>query len=348
MSILESDRAIDIKSPYAWIDRSLQGIKKANWYRQETTIASSSGSVVKIEGRSLLNFASNDYLGLANDDRLVNAAIAATRKYGTGSTGSRLLSGHRPLHRELEKAIAEFKQTEDAIVFSSGYLANIGTISALVGRRDLIVADEYNHSSLKQGATLSGADVINYFHGDVADLERILEEKRDRVRRCLIVTDTVFSMDGDLCPLPELLHLAATSDSMLLVDEAHATGVFGHNGRGCVEHFHCGDRPLIQMGTLSKALGSLGGYVAGSTPLIEYLKNRAPSWIYTTGLSPADAAAAIAAISIVRNEPQRRDRLWENTGYLQQQLQKSSLLGYNCYHRARRSSAWELQMQPRS
>ncbi len=175
---------------------------------------------------------------------------------------------------------------------------------------------------MKQGAILSGAEIINYKHSDLADLERILTQNRDRVRRCLLVTDSVFSMDGDLCPLPELLHLAAQFDTMLMVDEAHATGVFGASGRGCVEHFQCGDRPLIQMGTLSKALGSLGGYVAGSKALIEYLKNRAPSWIYTTGLSPADTAAAIAAISIVRNEPQRRDRLWKNTQYLQQRLQE--------------------------
>ncbi|MGL5926659.1 aminotransferase class I/II-fold pyridoxal phosphate-dependent enzyme, partial [Chroococcidiopsis sp.] len=234
--------------------------------------------------------------------------------YGTGSTGSRLLSGHRELHRELERAIAILKQTEDALVFSSGYLANLGTIAALVGKRDLILSDQYNHSCLKHGAVLSGATIIEYPHGDILFLKTQLAQ-RDRYRRCLIMTDSVFSMDGDLCPLPELIDLAAQFNCMLLIDEAHATGVFG-NGAGCVEHFNLTGSPLIQVGTLSKALGSLGGYVAGSAALIDFLRNRAASWIYTTALSPADTAAAIAAISIVREEPERRQKLWQNIQYL--------------------------------
>lgn len=306
--------------PYAWIDSALETIHRANWHRSVKAIEGLPGAVITLEGKSVINFASNDYLGLAGDLRLIQAAIAATQQYGTGSTGSRLISGHRELHRELERAIAHLKQTEDALVFSSGYLANLGTISALVGKRDLVLSDQYNHSSLKNGAILSGATCLDYPHGDPANVKTLLEQERDRYRRCLILTDTVFSMDGDLCPLPALLDLAEQFNSMLLVDEAHATGIMGTTGAGCVEQVGCSGRSLIQMGTLSKALGSLGGYVAGSNRLIDFLRNRAASWIYTTGLSPADTAAALAAVQIIRQEPQRRDQLWQNVHWLQQTL----------------------------
>jgi 8-amino-7-oxononanoate synthase len=271
---------------------------------------------VQLEGREVINFASNDYLGLAADERLIQAAVAATKEFGTGSTGSRLLSGHRELHRELERAIASLKQTQDALVFSSGYLANLGTIAALVGKRDLIVSDQYNHSSLKNGAILSGAVVVHYTHSDIEDLKSQLAQHRQHYRRCLIVTDSVFSMDGDLCPLPEIVAIAKEFSCMVLVDEAHATGVLGATGAGCVEHFGCTGQTLIQVGTLSKALGSLGGYVAGSAALIDFLRNRAPSWIYTTALSPADTAAALEAVQIVQQEPERRIQLSWNVNTL--------------------------------
>ncbi|QLE54892.1 8-amino-7-oxononanoate synthase [Nostoc sp. TCL26-01] len=302
--------------------KSLITIRRADWYRSVQAIDGRSGATVQLAGREVINFASNDYLGLAGDERLIGAAVAATQEFGTGSTGSRLLSGHRELHRELEQAIAALKQTEDALVFSSGYLANVGAIASLVGKRDLILSDQYNHSSLKNGAILSGATVIEYAHCQVKELQAILLQQRPNYRRCLILTDSVFSMDGDLCPLPALLDLADEFSCMLLVDEAHATGVMGQTGAGCVEHFGCTGRNLIQIGTLSKALGSLGGYVAGSATLIDYLRNRAPSWIYTTALSPADTAAALAAISIVKEEPQRRVQLWKNIDYLKKLLYK--------------------------
>ncbi|MGB7415454.1 MAG: 8-amino-7-oxononanoate synthase [Thermosynechococcaceae cyanobacterium] len=303
-------------SPYDWIESSLATIHKAHWYRAPRVTAGQPGPVVQLEGRSVLNFASNDYLGLAGDERLKRAAIAAIKTHGTGSTGSRLLSGHRAVHEELEGAITTFKQTESALVFSSGYLTNLGTIPALVGARDLILADEYNHASLKNGAKLSGARVLNYRHSDLDDLLAQLKQSRHSYRRCVLLTDSVFSMDGDLCPLPELLDLADQSDCMVLVDEAHGTGVLGPTGAGCVEHFGCSGTPLIQMGTLSKALGSLGGYVAGSAQLMDYLRNRASTWIYTTGLSPADAAAALAAIQVIQAEPQRREQLWQRVAQL--------------------------------
>ncbi|PLZ88356.1 8-amino-7-oxononanoate synthase [Fischerella muscicola CCMEE 5323] len=305
-----------MSDPYAWIEQSLATIHRADWYRSVQTIEGCPGATVLLQGQEVINFASNDYLGLAGDERLILAATAAVQEFGTGSTGSRLLSGHRKIHRELEKAIASLKQTEDAVVFSSGYLANLGAITALVGKRDLVLADQYNHSSLKNGAILSGAKIVEYPHCDIEAVKSELQRLRPDYRRCLIATDSVFSMDGDLCPLPALIDLAQEFSCMLLVDEAHATGVLGKTGAGCVEHFGCTGKQLVQIGTLSKALGSLGGYVAGSATLIDYLRNRAPSWIYTTALSPADTAAALAAINIIQQEPQRRTQLWKNVDYL--------------------------------
>jgi len=307
-------------SPYDWLEDALNTIHRAGWYRSVKTIADKPGAVIQLDGRTVNNFGSNDYLGLAGDERLIQAAITATQTYGTGSTGSRLITGHRELHQELEQAIAQLKQTEAAIVFSSGYLANLGTVSALVGKRDLVLSDQYNHASLKHGASLSGATILEYRHCDGQDLEQKLATQRSQFRHCLILTDSVFSMDGDLCPLPTLLDLTNQFDCMLLVDEAHGTGILGKTGAGCVEQFGCTGQALIQVGTLSKALGSLGGYVAGSATLIDFLRNRAPTWIYTTGLSPADTAAALAAIQIVQAEPERRDRLWHNRRHLETSL----------------------------
>jgi 8-amino-7-oxononanoate synthase len=299
-------------NPYDWLDRALDTIEQANWYRSTQIIDNLPGTQVSIDGRKLLNFGSNDYLGLAGEERSIQAAIAATQQFGTGATGSRLTSGHKQLHQDLERAIATFKGTEAALVFSSGYLANLGTIAALVGKKDLILSDRLNHSSLKNGAILSGATAIEYAHGDLAHLSEQLQTHRHHYRRCLIITDTVFSMDGDLCPLPEILDLSIAHDTMLLVDEAHGTGIFGATGAGVVEHFGCMGKPLIEVGTMSKAMGSLGGYVAGSRSAIEFLRNRCATWIYTTGLSPADTAAALCAIEIISTTPQLRHQLWRN------------------------------------
>jgi 8-amino-7-oxononanoate synthase len=273
---------------------------------------------VTIDGQELINFGSNDYLGLAGDDRLIRAAIQATQTFGTGATGSRLMSGHKQLHADLEQAIAKLKGTEAALVFSSGYLANLGTIAAVVGKKDLILSDRLNHSSLKNGALLSGATVIEYQHCDLRDLRNHLQTNRANYRRCLIITDTVFSMDGDICPVAAILDLSIEFNSMLLVDEAHATGIFGATGAGVVEAENLAGQPLIEIGTLSKSIGSLGGYVAGSASLIDFLRNRCASWIYTTGLSPADTAAALAAIEIITTTPELRQQLWQNVEYLKQ------------------------------
>ena len=309
-----------ISTPYDWLDRSLDSIHKANWYRSTQTITSKAGTIATIDGREMLMFASNNYLGLAGDRRLIDAAIRATEMYGTGSTGSRLVTGHLALHEELETAIADLKNTEAALVFSSGYLANLGTIAAIVGARDLILGDAYNHSCLKKGGLLSGATAIDYQHLNLADLTAKLQEHRAKYRRCLITTDSVFSMDGDLAPLREIIDLAHQYDCMVLVDEAHGTGVFGDRGGGLTQSLGIQEN-LIQVGTLSKAVGSLGGYVAGSAKLIDYLRNRAATWIYTTGLSPADTGAAIAAIKIIKTENNLREKLWQNVGFLKQGLQ---------------------------
>lgn len=308
-----------------YLSKSLDTIKRANWYRQEKTITGLSGAVIELEGQKLVNFASNDYLGLSSDERLINAAIEAIYKYGTGSTGSRLLSGHRPLHEDLEKAIASWKGTEKALVFSSGYSANMGTIAALVNQKDLILGDEYNHSSLKNGAKLSQSQLIEYKHNNCPDLLAKLTKNRSNYRHCLILTDSVFSMDGDLCPLPELMAIAKKYDCWLLIDEAHATGVMGKTGAGCLEHFEVKGENIIQIGTLSKAIGSLGGYVTGSSVLIDFLRNRCPTWIYTTALSPADTAAALKAIEIIQSESERREQLWENMVLLKQELNSLNL-----------------------
>lgn len=308
-----------------YLSKSLNTIKRANWYRQEKTITGLCGAVIELEDKKLVNFASNDYLGLSGDERLINCAIEAIQKYGTGSTGSRLLSGHRQLHHDLEKAIAQWKGTQKALVFSSGYTANIGTISALVNQKDLILGDEYNHSSLKNGAKLSQAHTIEYNHNNCRDLIAKLTQNRHNYRHCLIITDSVFSMDGDLCPLPDLVAIAHKYDCWLLVDEAHATGVLGKTGAGCLEHFATKRDTIIQIGTLSKAMGSLGGYVAGSELLIDFLRNRCSTWIYTTALSPSDTAAALKAVEIIQSEPQRRQQLWQNIALLKENLDSLKL-----------------------
>ena len=234
-------------SSYDWLDSALTTLHKAGWHRSPRLITSAPGPTLDIEGLTLLNFSSNDYLGLANDPRLKAAAIEAIQTHGTGTTGSRLVTGSRILHKELERQIAQLKKTKDALVFSSGYSANVGTIAALMGKRDLVLNDQYNHSSLRSGATLSGATCLDYQHCNLNDLRQILMDHRDRFAKCLILTDSVFSMDGNLAPLSELLDLAEEFDCMMLVDEAHATGVLGESGAGGLEACGCTGRSVMSM-----------------------------------------------------------------------------------------------------
>lgn len=299
-----------MEGPLDWIEKDLARIKDKNLFRILTELETGQSPEITISGKRYILLASNGYLGLSVDPRVVEAAGMALQKYGTGSGGSRLVSGSTNLHRELEERIASFKNTESAILFSSGYLANIGTISSLLGDGDIIYSDELNHASIIDGCRLSRAEVRIYRHLDTGHLESLLSSDKNKSGKKLIVTDTVFSMDGDLAPLPLFIELAESYGSMLMVDEAHATGVLGERGSGATEYFDVEKRIPVIMGTLSKAIGSLGGYIAGSQKLIDYIRNRVRSYIFDTSLSASSLAASLAAIDIIENEPERREHLW--------------------------------------
>ena len=294
--------------PLAWIDDEIRSIRDGDLFRTLTEISSGQDPEVLIDGKKHLLFASNGYLGLATDPGVVAAAAGALARYGAGSGGSRLVSGSSDLHAELESEIARFKSTEAAILFSSGYLANVGTISALVGEGDTVFSDELNHASIIDGCRLSRATVKVYPHLDVGRLSDMLSETRGGGKK-LIVTDTVFSMDGDLVNLADLCDVSERHGCMLMVDEAHAMGVLGEKGSGATERFGVESRVPVVMGTLSKAVGSLGGYVAGGRRLIDFIRNRVRSYIFDTSLPPSCLAASLEAIRVIESEPQRREHL---------------------------------------
>jgi 8-amino-7-oxononanoate synthase len=299
-----------MKEPLDWILEELKEIKDENLFRTLAHIETGQSPEITINAKSHILLSSNSYLGLSVDPRVIEAAKLALEKYGTGSGGSRLVSGSSDLHCELEDHLARFKNTEAAILFSSGYLANIGTISSLVGEGGIVYSDELNHASIIDGCRLSRARVRIYRHLDTGHLDSLLQSDSGTLAKKLIITDTVFSMDGDLAPLPELAELADKYGAMLMVDEAHATGVLGERGSGATEHFGVENRVPIVMGTLSKAAGSLGGYIAGSSELIDFIRNRVRSYIFDTSLPAPSLAASIAAIDIIENEPERREHLW--------------------------------------
>jgi 8-amino-7-oxononanoate synthase len=292
-------------------EKRLEEFAARHLTRRLTPIHSSVGPVVEMAGRQILLLASNDYLGLARHPEVIRSAIEATQRFGAGAGASRLISGSLPPHQELETALAEFKGTEAALTFSSGYLANIGTIPALTEQGGLILADRLCHASLIDGCRLSAADFRIYRHNDTNHLQSLLAKRR-RARRTLIVTDGLFSMDGDLAPLPELSRLAQDYEADLYIDDAHGTGVMGPHGRGTVEHFGLETQIPFQMGTLGKAFGSSGAYLAGPSTLIRYLMSTSRSFIFTTAPPPSSAAAVTAALRILQREPERRARLWAN------------------------------------
>jgi glycine C-acetyltransferase/8-amino-7-oxononanoate synthase len=287
----------------------LDDLARCALLRRLRTIDSAPGAEVEMDGRRVLLFSSNNYLDLAAHPRVTEAAVKAIGRYGVGAGASRLVSGSLRPHRELEERLAAFKRVEAVLVFSTGYQANLGLIPTLAEDRKVIYADRLCHASLIDAGRLSGASLRVFRHRDHAHLARLLH-RGGSPRSALVVTDGVFSMDGDLAPLPELYKEAHQADAILVVDDAHGTGVMGPEGRGTVEHFGMEGAPLVQMGTLSKALGGLGGFVAGTRDLIEYLVNRARPFIYTTALPPAMAAAALAALDVIEAEPERRARLW--------------------------------------
>jgi 8-amino-7-oxononanoate synthase len=292
-------------------DEYLAELAAKHLTRRLQPLESATGPVVRLGGRDVLLFASNDYLGLAAHPEVVAAAVHATQTYGAGAGAARLISGSMPPHQQLEQALAQFKYTESALTFGSGYLANIGAIPALIGRGGLILADRLCHASLIDGCRLSGADLRIYRHNDIEHLTSLLDRRRN-ARPTLIVTDGVFSMDGDLAPLPDLVNLAQSHEADLYIDDAHGTGVMGTRGRGTVEHFGLETRIPLHMGTLGKALGSSGAFVAGEGRTIQYLLHRCRSFMFATAPPPGAAAAAIAALHIVDREPERRRRLWDN------------------------------------
>lgn len=306
------------------LQKQLEHCQENNLYRQMKTIYSASGPRVIYKGRETLMLASNNYLGLANDPRLRKAAISAIKRYGTGSSGSRLTTGNLTIHRQLEEALAQFKGTEDALLFSSGYMANVGTLAALGHKGSFIFSDELNHASIIDGCRLSQAQVKIYHHNDLNHLEALLSENNSCSRR-LIVTDGVFSMDGDMASLAEIVQLAQRYGAMVMVDDAHGTGVLGKKGTGTVEYFGLGEAVDIQVGTLSKALGGEGGFIAGKKVLIDFLRNYARSFIFSTAPSPGVVGAALAALKIVREEPERRKRLFQNACCLHQKLLRLGL-----------------------
>lgn len=302
------------------LESELEGLRAKNLYRSLRTVSSAQGPRIKIEEKETLLFCSNNYLGLANHPRLIKAAQAALTKYGTSSGASRLISGTMLLHQKLEEEIAVFKGQEAGLVFSSGYMANLGTIAALVGLKDAVISDRLNHASLIDGCRLSRAELKVYPHNNVSALEEILKKCGNFGRR-LIITEGIFSMDGDIAPLPEICQLAKKYDAWLMVDDAHATGVLGKNGKGSVEHFKLKPNDLdVYMGTFSKALGSVGGFITGSKKLIDYLKNKARTFIYSTSLPAAVLAASSEALKIVNDERQLREKLWDNVKYFKTKL----------------------------
>jgi 8-amino-7-oxononanoate synthase len=293
----------------------LEQLAASSLTRRLTSISSATGPTVQLAGRPVILLSSNDYLGLATHPDVVEAAVRATAQYGAGAGASRLVCGTLPPHERLESSLVRFKRTEAALVISSGYLANLGTISCVIGQGGLILADRLCHASLLDGCRLSRAELRVYRHGDSAHVETLLKRRRLN-RPTLIVTDGLFSMDGDVAPLPELASLAERYGAMLYVDDAHGTGVMGATGRGTIEHCHAERQIPFHMGTLGKALGSSGAYVAGPRDLIDVLINTSRPFMFTTAPPPASMAAAEAALGVVEREPERRARLWANRALL--------------------------------
>jgi len=282
--------------------------------------------VCTFDGKKVINLASNNYLGLTTHPKLREAALAATKKYGVGSGAVRTIAGTMTLHMQLEERIARFKNVEACVVFQSGFAANAGTVSAILGKDDCIISDELNHASIIDGARLSRAKILVFRHKDMAHAEEQLASVKDQPGRKLLITDGVFSMDGDIGPLPPLCELAEKYGAIMMVDDAHASGVLGRNGRGTIDHFKVHGRVDVQVGTLSKAIGALGGYVCGTRDLIEFLYHRARPFLFSTSHPPSVAATCIAAFDVLENEPERIEKLWENTRFWKMEL---ASLGFN-------------------
>ena len=312
-------------NPLAYLDQELNELREKGLFRWPRLLEGPQEPVARYDGREVINLCSNNYLGLANHARLKAAARRAVDELGVGSGAVRTIAVNMAIHKELEGELARFKHTEATLLYQSGFTANAGTVAALLGKDDVIVSDELNHASIIDGARLSGAEKKIYPHKDVAAARRLLEASRG-ARRTLLITDGVFSMDGDVAPLPDLVALAEEFGAIMMVDDAHASGVMGQHGRGTVDHFRLHGRVHIQVGTLSKAFAAQGGYVAGSRTLIDYLIHRARPLLFSTSHPPSVAASALAALRLVQEEPELIERLWDNTRIFKQGLNE---LGFN-------------------
>ena len=313
-------------NPLSYLTEQLNDLKAKGTHFRLRVLDDEQAPVCTFDGKKVINLASNNYLGLTTHPKLREAALEATRKYGVGSGAVRTIAGTMKIHMELEERIARFKNVEACVVFQSGFTANAGTVSAILGKEDFIVSDELNHASIIDGARLSRAKILVFRHKDMAHAEEQLASIKDQPGRRLLITDGVFSMDGDIGPLPALCNLAEKYGAIMMVDDAHASGVLGRNGRGTIDHFHMHGRVDIQVGTLSKAIGALGGYVCGSRDLIDFLYHRARPFLFSTSHPPSVAATCIAAFEVLEQEPERMDRLWDNTRFWKQELAK---LGFN-------------------
>lgn len=308
-----------------WIGQEIEGLRAAGLYNNIRTLASPQGAWLVVDGRRVLNFCSNNYLGLANHPKMVEAAIVALRKYGVGPGAVRSIAGNMEIHTELENRLARFKGVEAAVVLQSGFSANTAVIPILAGKEDLIISDELNHASIIDGSRLSGARIERYAHADAVDLERVILENAGKYRRALVITDGVFSMDGDLAPLDKIYEVTNRYDIMLMVDDAHGEGVVGRGGRGIVDHFNLHGKVDVEVGTLSKAFGVVGGIVAGNAKIIEWVRQRGRPFLFSSATPPADVAACIAAVDILENSTELVDLLWENARYFKAELKRMGL-----------------------
>jgi glycine C-acetyltransferase len=305
-----------------WIQDELQNLKDAGLYNRIRTLSSPQGAWLVVDGKRALNFCSNNYLGLANHPQLVKAAQQAVEKYGVGPAAVRSIAGTMDLHVTLENRMAAFKGVPTAITFQSGFNANLASLPALVGKDDAIFSDELNHASIIDGSRLSGAKIIRYAHCNPADLERVLKEQRSSFPRAIVVTDGVFSMDGDIAPLDKIYDVTQKYEAILMVDDAHGEGVLGRGGRGIVDHFHLHGKVDVEVGTLSKAFGVVGGVVAGNPLVVEWLRQRGRPFLFSSAMTVPDTAACLAGLDILEESTELVDKLWENARYFKAEMRR--------------------------
>lgn len=312
-----------------FITEKLDELKEQGVYRKLTVLGSASGPRCIINGKNVINLSSNNYLGFANHPRLKKAAIKGIEDWGVGAGAVRTIIGNMSIHEQLEEKLAKFKHVEAVLTFQSGFTANAGCIPAVTDKGDVIITDELNHASIIDGCRLSKADVVRFKHSDMKDLERVILEVKDKYKTKMIITDGVFSMDGDIAKLPEIVELAEKHGCITYVDDAHSSGVLGSNGQGSAHHFGLSDRVDIQIGTLSKAIGVIGGYVAGRRNLIEWLNHRGRPFLFSTAMQPAAVMACMEAVDILSESTELTDKLWDNAKYIKAGLEK---LGFNTGH----------------